>query len=153
MILSLVSDLFPPPVPSVTPRAIRPSFSAHNLVWPSSRTSHPRHHCSIYIEAVVAAPEPAVDPEQMEKSLESALQATQTQAQELINLQAAVSNVRLAQTDLSSQREAHLKTIAEKEAEIAAARASIKTIDASLAENKSKLSELQKTISQKTAKQ
>ena len=103
--------------------------------------------------APVAAPEPVVDPEHLEKSLETALQATQTQAQELLSLQTAVSSVRAAQTELSNQREALLQRIAAHEAEIAKDRASIKSIDSTLAEHKSKLSELQKTISQKTAKQ
>lgn len=107
----------------------------------------------MHTEAVVAAPEPAVDPEQMENSLKSALEATQTQAQELLNLQTAVGTVRAEHTELSNQKEALLQQIAQHEAAIAAARAGIKKIDGSLAEHKNKLSELQKTISQKTTKQ
>jgi hypothetical protein len=107
-------------------------------------------------EPVAAAPvvaETIVDPEQMQKSLESALQATQTQAQELLNLQTQVAQVRTAQTELTGEKDALLKKIAEYEAEIAKDRARIHVIDSTLAQHKSSLADLQKTISQKTAKQ
>jgi len=106
---------------------------------------------------VVAEPapvaEPIVDPEQMQKSLESALQATQTQAQELLHLQAEVTQVRTAQNELTAEKDTLLKRIAEHEAEIAKDRTRIQTIDATLGQHKGTLAELQKTIAQKTSKQ
>lgn len=105
-----------------------------------------------------ASPEPvvaevAVDPEHLEKSLESALQAHQTQTQELLGLQQKVSTVRGSQAELSAEREQLLAKIAEHEAEIAKDRARIQTIDVTLTEHKNTLASLQKTIAQKTTKQ
>jgi len=87
----------------------------------------------------------------MAKSIESALQATQTQAQELLGLQTSVATVRAAQTELTSEKDALLHQIAQHEAEIAQERARIQIIDATLAKHKQTLADLQKTISQKTA--
>jgi peptidoglycan hydrolase CwlO-like protein len=89
----------------------------------------------------------------LEKSLESALAAHQSQTQELLGLQAKVSTVRNAQTELTSEREQLLAKIAEHEAEIAKDRARIQTIDVALGEHKNTLASLQKTIAQKTIKQ
>jgi peptidoglycan hydrolase CwlO-like protein len=95
-------------------------------------------------------PEPAVDPEQMVKSLESALQATQTQAQELLGLQSTVGRVRASQTELTGEKEQLLQQIAHYEAEIAKDRARIHAIDATLGEHKNTLVDLHKTIAHKT---
>jgi len=96
---------------------------------------------------------PVVDPEHLEKSLESALQAHQTQTQELLGLQAQVSTVRAAQADLTTEKDQLLAKIAQLEAEIAKDRTRINDIDASLSTHKKTLADLHTTIAQKTTKQ
>lgn len=86
----------------------------------------------------------------MEKNLQSALQARQTETQELLELQSQVSSVRVSQTELNSEKEVLTKAIADREAANAADKERIKQIDASLAELHSSLAQLHSTIAKKT---
>jgi hypothetical protein len=127
-----------------------PSHIAQQQQAPRPRKVKPAQETKPAAPAAVVVPEPAVDPEQMVKSLESALQATQTQAQELLGLQSTVGRVRASQTELTGEKEQLLQQIAQYEAEIAKDRARIRVIDATLGEHKNTLADLHKTIAQKT---
>jgi hypothetical protein len=137
--------------PDVNGAVPAPAHIAQQQQAPRPRKVKPAQETKpVVTPATVVVAEIAVDPEQMEKSLESALQATQSQAQELLGLQSTVGRVRSAQAELSGEKEQLLHNIAQREAETAKDRARIQLIDATLGEHKNTLADLQKTIAQKT---
>lgn len=102
---------------------------------------------------MIAEAVPSVNPEQLEKSLETALQAHQTEAQELLDLKHKVTALRSTQAELNAEKETLGHKVAELEKELAETRARLTAIDQTQASHNHTLAELHKTIAQKTAKQ
>lgn len=100
-----------------------------------------------------AVVEPVVDPEQMEQRLESALQAHETQAEELKGLKARISALRNSRAELVAEKEGLAQKITQLQAEIAAAQARTRVIESSITEEDKTLAELNKTLAQKIGAQ